>query len=43
MGLIGSDSGHSLYFECRQCGTTVDPQTVSCPVCDSTDIAEYEL
>ena len=44
MGLIGSDSaGSTLYFECRQCGTTVDSKTDACPECGSTDIATYDV
>lgn len=44
MGLIGSRSGgRRLYFECRQCGTTVDAKTDACPQCGSVDIVEYEL
>ena len=44
MSLLGSDSSsEERYFECRQCGTTVDARTVACPACGSRDIAEYEL
>lgn len=31
------------FRECRQCGTTVDADTETCPECDSTDIVCYEL
>jgi rubrerythrin len=31
------------FHECRQCGTTVDADTDTCPECGSTDIVCYEL
>lgn len=44
MGLFGSGSGgQTRYFECRQCGTTVEAGTDVCPVCESEDIVEYEV
>lgn len=30
-------------YECRNCGTTVDADTDTCPDCESDDIAEYRL
>jgi predicted Zn-ribbon and HTH transcriptional regulator len=32
-----------LVVECRNCGSNVDPAADSCPVCDSTEIAQYEI
>lgn len=29
------------YVECRDCGTTLEPDATTCPACDSTDIARY--
>lgn len=44
MGLFGSGSGgQTRYFECRQCGTTVEAGTDVCPACESEDIVEYEV
>jgi rubrerythrin len=31
------------FCECRLCGTTVDCTTSACPVCDSLEIARYDL
>jgi uncharacterized OB-fold protein len=36
-------SDRELVVECRQCGSNVDPGAESCPVCDSTEIAQYEI
>jgi predicted Zn-ribbon and HTH transcriptional regulator len=36
-------SGRELIVECRQCGSNVDPDADSCPVCDSTEIAQYDI
>ena len=36
-------SNQELVVECRQCGSNVDPAAESCPVCDSTEIAEYDI
>jgi rubrerythrin len=32
-----------LVVECRHCGSNVDSAADSCPVCDSTEIAQYEI
>lgn len=29
------------YYECRDCGITVSPQTDECPGCESNQIAWY--
>ncbi|MFP4591345.1 MAG: hypothetical protein ACLFM8_07780 [Halobacteriales archaeon] len=31
------------FHECRDCGTTLDVPARVCPVCDSTEIASYDL
>jgi predicted Zn-ribbon and HTH transcriptional regulator len=36
-------SDRELVVECRHCGSNVDPTADSCPVCDSTEIAQYEI
>lgn len=36
-------SGRELVVECRQCGSNVGPGAESCPVCDSTEIARYDI
>jgi rubrerythrin len=44
MGIF--DWGHgrdSLYFECRQCGSSVEQPDARCDVCGATEIAVYEL
>jgi rubrerythrin len=32
-----------VVVECRRCGTTVERGTVTCPVCDSTDIVTHRI
>lgn len=29
--------------ECRFCGKTLEPSTDHCPICGSTEFAQYEL
>ena len=36
-------SDQEVVVECRQCGSNVDPGADSCPVCDSAEIAEYDI
>lgn len=31
------------YYECRQCGTSLEPEVEECPVCGEESVAEYEL
>jgi RNA polymerase subunit RPABC4/transcription elongation factor Spt4 len=33
----------AVVVECRRCGETVDRGTVSCPVCDSTDVVTHRI
>ena len=33
----------TVIYECRNCGTTVTPETTTCPSCESTAIAEYPV
>jgi RNA polymerase subunit RPABC4/transcription elongation factor Spt4 len=39
--LAGSAS--ELVVECRDCGANVEPETDICPICNSTEIASYEI
>jgi rubrerythrin len=36
-------SNRELVVECRECGSTVDPGAESCPVCESIEIAQYDI
>ena len=36
-------SDPELVVECRQCGSNVDSGAEACPVCDSTEIARYDI
>jgi len=36
-------SDWELVVECCQCGSNADPEGKSCPVCDSTEIARYDI
>ena len=36
-------SDRELVVECRQCGSNVDSGAESYPVCDSTEIARYDI
>lgn len=33
----------AVFYECRQCGTTLSSTTTTCPTCGSEEIAEYDL
>lgn len=48
MGLLEALRGQkedegATYYECRNCGTTAPQQSSECPVCESTEIAKYNL
>jgi uncharacterized OB-fold protein len=32
-----------VIYECRDCGTTLGPQTEDCGVCGSADIVRYTI
>jgi uncharacterized OB-fold protein len=36
-------SNRELVVECHQCGLNVDPGAELCPVCNSTEIAQYDI
>jgi len=40
--MLGQSDGE-LIVECRQCGSNVDSGAESCPVCSSTEIAQYDI
>ena len=41
-GSASSDEDDA-YYECRDCGKTVDAGTTECPLCESSRIAFYVL
>ena len=38
-----SRSTQEYVTECRNCGANVEPETDSCPLCGSDEIAYYEI
>ena len=36
-------SDHELVVECRQCDSNVDSGAELCPVCGSSEIAQYDI
>ena len=38
-----SRTTEDAVVECRDCGANVEPETESCPLCASTEIAYYEI
>ncbi|WP_342765900.1 zinc-ribbon domain-containing protein [Haladaptatus sp. DYF46] len=34
---------NGLIYECRNCGTTLDPSDQICPVCGSSQIVEFDV
>ena len=38
-----SRSTQESVVECRNCGANVEPETDSCPLCESVEIAYYEI
>lgn len=36
-------SSHAVLYECRHCGTKLNAGADACPVCDSIEIASYDL
>lgn len=48
MGLLevfrgGEGSTGDTIYECRNCGTTLSPDSDACPACESSEIAAYTL
>ena len=43
--LLGSDSNvnASVIYECRRCGTSLEPDVTLCPECGACDVARYEF
>lgn len=41
--VFGRGAGPHEFCECRNCGTTVDSLTATCPVCGSHEIAHYDI
>jgi rubrerythrin len=40
---ILSRTTEESVVECRDCGANVEPETDICPICNSTEIASYEI
>jgi len=40
--LLSTDTP-TVVVECRQCGTTLSPDTDECAACGSTDIGQYSI
>ena len=40
--MLGQSDGE-LVVECRQCGSAADPETESCLVCESPELAQYDI
>jgi len=40
--LLG-DTGPTIVIECRHCGTTVTPETETCPECGASEFCWYEI
>ena len=38
-GLIGTDT----VYECRRCGATLESELDECPLCETSDVARYEI
>lgn len=41
--LVPHETDQGIIYECRDCGTTVGPDTESCPMCESIEIVKYEI
>ena len=39
----GREGGETVVYECRRCGTTLDPNASRCPYCGPTEIARFEF
>lgn len=38
-----AESGTTVIYECRNCGTNVSDETTCCPACESDDIVRYTI
>ncbi|SDW95172.1 hypothetical protein SAMN05443574_11074 [Haloarcula vallismortis] len=36
-------TGQPSHLECRRCGTTLETDGTTCPVCGSSNIAQYDF
>jgi len=41
--LIGGPDSSDVLFECRNCGTSLAPESEHCPECGSDAVVRYEL
>lgn len=37
------DADDAAYYECRQCGTSVDGQNEACPYCEDSVVVGYDF
>lgn len=40
---LGRSAPSPTLYECRDCGSSVPAEDIPCPVCESTEVATYEL
>lgn len=40
--LIG-DSTNTSFYECRQCGTSLETESDNCPECGAAEIAQFNF
>lgn len=38
-----SETPSQVIYECRNCGTTLTPESMACPHCDETAVVEYPI
>ncbi|QRV15199.1 hypothetical protein JMJ58_20220 [Haloterrigena salifodinae] len=41
--VFGRDDGGTIVEECRRCGTSREPDGVSCPTCGCDGVARYRI
>lgn len=37
------DRGDTVIYECRKCGTTLEPDASTCPYCGPTETVRFEF
>ncbi|MDX1748247.1 MAG: hypothetical protein R3324_20110 [Halobacteriales archaeon] len=40
---FGRPARRGIHYECRDCGTALDGAKATCPACESTEVAVFEL
>lgn len=41
--MLGRSTRAGTRYECRLCGTNLPTKAAECPVCESAEVATYEL